>query len=191
MTHLVAAAIWDSQATLSSRANYIPASKLPAIHHAVMAACDEEDGIKDGIISDPERCHFDPKTLLCRDADSNGCLTAPQVATLQRLYSGPRNSQCRKVYPGLMPGGELGLNSWVTWITGSAPKLNGQFVLGMEFFSNMVFENPAVGLPQVQLQFRRATDRQKAGAKSSTPLTRDLDRFRARGGKLILYHGWS
>ena len=58
MTHLVAAAIWDSQATLSNRANYIPAGKLPAIHHAVMAACDTEDGVKDGIISDPERVSF-------------------------------------------------------------------------------------------------------------------------------------
>ena len=190
MTHLVAAAIWDSQGTLSNRASYIPASKLSAIHQAVMAACDDEDGIKDGIISDPERCHFDPQTLLCRGADTNACLTAPQVVTLEKLYSGPRSSRGGKVYPGLMPGGELGLNSWVTWITGSAPNMNGQFVLGMEFFSNMVFENPGWDYRKFSFDSDvQLTDKKLANALNATDP--NLDRFRARGGKLILYHGWA
>lgn len=190
MTHLVAAAIWDSQATLADPASYIPASKLPAIHNAVLAACDSEDGVKDGILSDPTECHFNPKTLLCKGADSNACLTAPQVAALGKIYAGPSNAKGQRVYPGLMPGGELGRNSWVTWITGSAPQLNGQFFLGMEFFSNMVFENPAWDYRKFNFNTDvQLTDRKLAQILNATDP--HLERFRARGGKLILYHGWS
>ena len=34
------------------------------------AACDELDGVKDGVLSDPRRCHFDPPKLLCAGADT-------------------------------------------------------------------------------------------------------------------------
>lgn len=190
MTHLVAAAIWDSQSTLADPASYIPASKLPAIHKAVLAACDDEDGMKDGILNDPNQCHFDPKTLLCQGDDSNACLTAPQIAALEKIYAGPSNAKGQKIYPGLMPGGELGLNSWVTWITGSAPKLNGQFFLGMEFFSNMVFEDPAWDYRKFNFNTDvQLTDRKLAQILNATDP--HLERFRAHGGKLILYHGWS
>lgn len=56
---------------------YISSMKLPAIHAAVMNACDATDGVKDGIISDPSRCHFDLSVLLCKGPDSLTCLTAP------------------------------------------------------------------------------------------------------------------
>jgi len=190
MTHLVAGAVWDSQATLANPASYIPAGKLPTIHNAVLAACDTEDGVSDGILSDPEKCHFDPKTLLCQGADSNACLTGPQVVALQKIYAGPRNAKGQNIYPGFMPGGELGLNSWVTWITGSAPKLNGQFFLAMEFFSNMLFADPAWDYRKFNFDTDvQLTDRKLAHMLNATDP--NLERFRVRGGKLILYHGWS
>ena len=33
---------------------------------AVVAACDANDGVTDGVIDDPRSCRFDPATLLCR-----------------------------------------------------------------------------------------------------------------------------
>jgi feruloyl esterase len=59
------------------QASYIPAGKLPAIGAAVLAACDAQGGVADGILDDPRQCHFDPATLLCKGADSNSCLTRP------------------------------------------------------------------------------------------------------------------
>jgi hypothetical protein len=46
---------------------YIPGSKVPAIAKAVLAACDEIDGVKDGVLNDPRQCHFDPSVLLCKE----------------------------------------------------------------------------------------------------------------------------
>jgi feruloyl esterase len=82
-THLLASSIWDMQATTLDAASYIPSSKVPAIAHAVLAACDAKGGAKDGILNDPRRCHFDPATMLCKEDDSDSCLTQRQVTALK------------------------------------------------------------------------------------------------------------
>ena len=91
-THLLANAAWDNLALLGDKNSYIPPKKLPAIQAAALAACDALDGVKDGVIEDPPRCHFDPSVLLCQGAESDACLTAPQVAALKKLYAGGSNS---------------------------------------------------------------------------------------------------
>jgi hypothetical protein len=189
-THLLAAAIWDSQATLANPASYIPPTKLPAIRNAVLAACDAEDGVKDGILNDPTQCHFRPEKLLCKGADTNSCLTAPQIAALEKLYAGPSNPEGRRIFPGHMPGGELGPDGWETWITGSGPEKGLVFIFGTQFFSSMVFDNP-------EWEFRafnfsadvQLTDKKLARIVNATDP--NLTAFKAHGGKLILYHGWS
>ena len=75
-THLMVAHVWDEQATLGNPASYIPFTKLPAITTAALAACDAQDGIVDGIINDPQQCHFDPSSLMCSGAESPGMVNA-------------------------------------------------------------------------------------------------------------------
>lgn len=190
MTHLVVGAVWDSQAILDNSASYIPASKLPAVHSAVLAACNGEDGVKDGILTDPTRCHFNPEKLLCRGVDSDSCLTAPQITALRKIYAGPSNAKGQKIFPGFMPGGELGPNGWALWITGFAPRISGQFILGKQFFSNMVFDNRAWNYRTFNFEADvQLTDKKLAHILNAT--NPNLQSFRSHGGKLILYHGWS
>src|SRR4029453_14044994 len=59
-THLLVGAVWVLQAMQNDPASYIPAGKTPAISAAVLAACDAEDGVTDGIVNDPRKCRFDP-----------------------------------------------------------------------------------------------------------------------------------
>ena len=81
-TNMLVSGIWDLQALQGDPKSYIPASKVPAIHSAVLAACDAQDGVKDGIINDPRECHFDPSAIVCKEGDSKDCLTAPQAEAL-------------------------------------------------------------------------------------------------------------
>src|SRR5262249_3357701 len=90
-TRLLSQAASNIQATLADPASYIPASKLPGITQAALAACDSNDGVKDGVIENPARCRFDPAALLCKVEDADGCLTAPQITALEKLYAGPRS----------------------------------------------------------------------------------------------------
>jgi feruloyl esterase len=106
--HLNVGFLWAFAATHDARGNTIlPTSKLSLVNTAALAACDEADGIKDGIISDPPGCHFDPGVLLCNGEESDQCLTAPQVAAVKKMYAGPKNPRTGKqIIAGYSPGSE-------------------------------------------------------------------------------------
>ena len=189
-THLLTTAIADVRALMDDPASYIPASKIPAIEAAALAACDANDGVKDGVIDNPAACRFDPSVILCKGADSDACLTAPQVAALKKLYAGPHDSQGRPIFPGYSPGGESGGGGWPTWITGAKPGASLMYAFGTQYFKNMVFDNAAWDYHT----FDAGRDMKKADDKHARILNAtdpDLKKFRDRGGKLILYHGWS
>lgn len=189
-THLLTESIWNQQALLLDSASYIPASKLPTLETAALAACDALDGVKDGVIDDPRQCHFDPSKLLCTGAESDTCLTAPQVAALQKIYSGPRNSKGATVYPGFPPGGETGGGGWALWTVGPGPEKSLGYAFGTQFFTNMLYENAAWDYRTFNVdRDMKAADDKLAGTMNATDP--DLKRFQARGGKLIVYHGWS
>ncbi len=97
------AQVWTNVISRKNEANYIPPSKYPAIHQAVLDQCDALDGVKDGVLENPRRCKFDPRVLECKGADSPSCLTAPQVEMARQIYAGPGN------FPGLEPGQRDGL----------------------------------------------------------------------------------
>jgi len=175
---------------LAGPASYIPAAKLPAIEAAALAACDALDDVKDGVIEDPGRCHFDPSTLLCKGLESDSCLTEAQVTALKKIYAGPRDSKGKQTMPGYSPGGEAQLGGWTTWITGTAPERSLMFAFGTQFYKNMVFSDPSWDFRtfDVDRDTKAADDKLARILNATDP---DLKRFKERGGKLILYHGWS
>ncbi len=166
-------------------ASYISSLKLPAINRASLAACDANDGLKDGIVSDPAHCNFDPGVLLCKGLDDVSCLTAPQVASLRALYAGGKNADGTTIFPGLLPGDENPI--WHDWILGNAPG-GSNYTSG--FFRYMVLNDPVFQplTADVSRSLRVAMERTSEPIDSTDP---DLSRFAARGGKLIIYHGWN
>ena len=52
-------ALWIADAVLKNPSSFVPKEKFPMIHKAVVDTCDSSDGVKDGLIEDPTRCHFD------------------------------------------------------------------------------------------------------------------------------------
>ncbi len=152
-THLLSP--WNVEATLKDPASYIPPSKLPAIESAALNACDALDGVTDGVIDNPAKCHFDPSKLLCRGADSDSCLTQPQLTALQNIYAGAKNSKGQQIFPGYPPGGETGPGGWGLWITGPAPEKSLDFAFNTQFFANMVFNDPSLGFSNLRFRPRR------------------------------------
>ena len=188
-THLVTNAVWDLHA-LAAKDSYIPAKKLPAIQAAALAACDTADGVKDGVIEDPPLCHFDPSVLKCAGPETDACLTAPQLTALKKLYAGGRTSNGKQLFPGYSPGGEADPGGWQPWIVGTAPEQSLMFGFGTQFFKNMVFDDAAWDYHTFNIdRDTKVADQKMAHDLNAT--NPDLSRFKARGGKLILYHGWS
>lgn len=189
-THLLAGALWDVQATTADSASYIPGGKIPAIAKAVNQACDAIDGVTDGVLNDPRKCHFDPASLLCKATESDSCLTQPQVAALKKLYEGAHDSKGRKIFPGFMPGGEDGGGGWRLWITGSGPGKSLLFAYGSAFFADMVYDNSSWDYKKANLDGAVAlSDRKFRNVLNA--MSSNLKPFESRGGKLILYHGWN
>jgi len=189
-THLLTKALADAQATTLDPASYIPASKLPAIAKAVNASCDAQDGVADGVLNDPRQCKFKPEMMLCKAADSNECLTAPQVTALKKLYEGPHDANGKLIFPGYLPGAEEGPGGWATWITGMEPGKSLLFAFGGGFFSNMVYERADWNYKGTTVDAGvKAADEKFASILNATDP--NLPAFKARGGKLILYHGWN
>ncbi len=189
-THLLTKALADAQATTVDPANYIPASKLPAIARTVNAACDAQDGVIDGVLNDPRQCKFNPASLLCKAGDSNECLTAPQITTLKKLYEGPRDAKGNLIFPGYVPGAEEGPGGWGLWITGLAPEKSLLFAFATGYFSNFVYEKADWNYRKTTVeQGLKAAEEKTAKVLDATDA--NLAAFKARGGKLILYHGWN
>jgi feruloyl esterase len=153
------------------------------IHRAVLEACDALDGVKDGLIEDPQRCKFDPKVLLCKGEDGADCLTAQQVEAARKIYAGPHNPRTgQQVFPGLAPGSELG---WGPLAGGPAP-----FGISMEHFRYVVFKDPNWDFKSLDFDKDVAlADKLDNGLLNATDP--NLKPFFARGGKLLQFHGWN
>ena len=185
-THIMAGVIWNVRALETPPAAYIPPTQLPAIERAVLAACDGLDGVQDGVLEDPRMCHYDPDALLCSGAQDDSCLTLPQVAALRKIYNGPRTSKGEHIWPGLQPGGEGAPRGWRWAVTGTGPgtgfghdSMAGGDFLGFSFdYKSFDFDRD---VPRMDEQ---------VGGKYN-PGSPNLKDFKNRGGKLILYHGWS
>ena len=183
-THLMVSFIWAAHATFKDPQNLIPPAKYPLLYKAALEACDRLDGVTDGVIEDPPRCSFDPKVLACKDdADSPDCLTARQVEAARKIYAGARNPRTgRQIFPGLPPGSERG---WGAMAAG--PKL---FSIPDDHFKYVVFRDPNWDFRNFNFDSDvTLTDKLDNGTLNA--IDPDLRKFAARGGKLLLYHGWN
>jgi len=187
-THIAAA--FDTNLQAMTGAAYIPGSKYAAIENAVLAACDARDGVKDGVIEDPTKCDFKPSTLLCAGAESAACLTQPQVTALEKIYAGPKDSKGAQVYPGFEPGGQAGPGGWSLWISGATPTASLEYAFGTQGSAYMIFQNAAWDLRKYNLDHDVKVADDTMGQRLDA-IDPNLKAFKDRGGKLILYHGWS
>jgi len=186
-THLLTGGLAVEDALLRNPAAYISDIKLHAINQAVLAVCDAQDGVKDGFVDDPRKCNFDPAALRCNGVDSRSCLTEPQVGALKAIYAGGRDSNGKQIFPGFMPGGEDG---WTIWVIGYGPGLSAGSGYVENYFRYMVYQDPAWNpiSANVDAAVHTADETTARVLNATDP---DLHAFEARGGKLILYHGWN
>ncbi len=185
---------------------------LSLVRTAILAACDKDDGLADGIVGDYLGCtdaKVIPKlqAIACAAGKTDACLSSAQIKALVVSHTGPVNSTGRALYAGwFWPTGIAG-NDWRLWKIGSAdghiPALN--VILGGPSLASVFTTPPTVLGPSpqaiVDYQMRFDMDRDAAGIYAvAAPFTTsawhdvgshstDLSAFRKRGGKLMVPHG--
>lgn len=181
---------WMVRASIGSGgAPILTVDKLQPLHNAVMAACDGLDGVVDGQIDDPTRCHFDPATLRCPvGLDQPACLTPAQVDVVRELYAGPTDGSGHRLYPGGEPYG-----SELAWAGTSVP-VNGQSLRPFpdSFLKNAAYPIGTPGSSVDTFQFTaKALHQLTPAGVDGNAMSLDLSSFRRAGGKLIIWDGWA
>jgi feruloyl esterase len=195
-TGLVIGNAWDLQklhATESS--SDIPVDKLPVIGTAVLAQCDAADGLQDGLISDPRQCHPRLEILQCPDnQDAANCLTTVQLNALKAIYGGPQDSSGRQLYPGFVPGGEtpdMSFNGWDAWLVANKnwPSFTRFIMDGFLHYLAFTPDRPHFDFNNFNFDTDPAAMQHAAELFNAD--STDLSAYRDRGGKLLMYQGWS
>lgn len=165
----------DANGKPDTRAAFSDNDKKTVVE-GLLNACDAADGLKDGMVFDFEGCHFDPKTLVCSGAKTDGCLSAEQAAALVKAFAGPKDSKGRQVYPGFpFDTGIVATQGIPGLLQGGRNPVGPAFTeIGMD----------------VDQAVERATANPSAAISETWSWTR-LNSFSGHGGKLIFWHGLS
>src|SRR5215831_10009639 len=175
---------WDlsvSVPALKDPAAAVSKEKETVLNKAVLAACDAKDGVKDGLLNNPRACNFDVSTMLCKAGDSANCLTAPQVESVKRMYSPAKTSSGQIVFPGKEFGSET------TWTAIAGGKSPANISLGSFF---VAYQKADWDWSSFDLDRDLKVVDETVGTIVNA-INPDLSAFKARGGKLLLYHGWN
>jgi feruloyl esterase len=198
--HHVGGNLWVVRQMFNNPASTVFTSEDTLLVNAVNAACDALDGVVDGVLNDPRRCHFNPEKLLCQGSQKPpSCLTAEQVEAVRNIWTGPDQIvHQHDYYPPFERGGEA--DGWPFSISPQPPpaqQTDHHAEIGIPFFEYFVFDNPSWDFRT----FNWTSDPTYVDNKVVVPgqtlasvlnsINPDLSQFRAQGGKLVQYHGFS
>jgi feruloyl esterase len=167
--------------SLKSPQHNLPPEKLKLLNDAVLDKCDENDGVKDRLLEDPRDCKFDPNALKCNGPETASCLTPQQLETVNAAYTDIRKPTGELLYPRLPFGGELG------WRLPAGATEPGR--MDVDMFRYIANQNPTWDWRNFDLE--NDIERALLHGKEIQGVNPDLAKFKARGGKLLIYHGWS
>ena len=184
-TRLAASFVFNRQAVFSPAGAPALGAKLGLITKAVLNKCDALDGVADGVLENPRACRFDPAELQCKaGVDPKTCLSAGEVTATRKLYTGPRLGNGSLMLNGFAVGGET--TGWDEWITSAK---SSQFNFGTQFFRWFVYGDGSWEPSRFSINRDFAASADAGRILNSD--TADIRSFTRRGGKLIVFQGWS
>lgn len=185
-THVHTGVLWNYKAGRKSPLGlFFSTDQTKAMVRSQLQACAAKSGGRadDPFLTDPRACDWDPGVMQCTGLPDGICLTAEQVANARSKYQGPRNPRTGKqIYPGQVRGGEADSQFGWAWADTQVDVAFGslfKWVYGPLFnYQNFDFDTDMATVDSVLADHLNATKT-------------DLSAFRARGGKLIAFHGWA
>jgi len=163
-------------------------TKLALLSKSAVEACDAIDGLKDGLVDDPRKCHFDPAKIVCKNGnDDANCVTPAQAEAAKKMYDGLKSPKTGEtIYTGWPRGsegfGDNASQSWRQYITDQKDPAR------VDFFRYFLFHDPNWDYRSIDWDRDLAYAEQKMSWFPS--VDRDLSGFKKHGGKLVMYTGW-
>lgn len=198
--HEVGAYLLWPQQVMNDLGEYPYPCELHAIDEAAVAACDELDGVKDGIISLTEDCvkTFDPFSVVgneipCPQAGNRTIQISETAAkVVNETWTGMPILRGRGLLGGVRPGSVLSESS-MTLATTECDESGCVGVpnfLGVDFVQNLLAKDPDVDVSSLSREewdeYVYETQYYESMLSTTDP---DLTPFREAGGKIISMHG--
>src|SRR5262245_27676690 len=180
-SHLHSNDLVNAVTPLNTPGALVSQAKLNMLNQAVLNACDAQDGVKDGLLNNPGACKFDPAMLVCKAGDAENCLTPAQLESVKRMYAPSKFGDGKVIFPGKTIGSEA---SWTAILdTQKQPifEATGSFQLA--------HQDPNWDWTKFDIDRDvKFVDEKTSFINATDP---DLSKFKARGGKILMYHGWN
>jgi len=166
---------------------------LALLSNSIQSACDDLDGLADGMVNNFQACHYDPAVLQCAGDKTDRCLTAGQVGALQAIFDGPADSSGTPLYVGQVTDPAVDQPGWRAWTLGTSTDAtpNSAYAALMSDALRWEFFWPSDPDFDI-LDFDFDADPLRMQAESSiydTYRDDELTAFQAHGGKLMFMHG--
>jgi feruloyl esterase len=182
-THLQGAQVWMGQFAHETPSGPLSSEKLEFLHDSVVASCDMNDGVGDGVIENPGMCRFESTALRYRcplGEDGSSCLTLSQGEVAARMYQGPKTSGGASLFPGLAMGSEL------LW----AGAMGRPSSLAIDTFRYLVHKDEGWDEATFDVEADVALAEEVIGPTMDS-MDPDISAFVENGGRLLIYHGWA
>lgn len=158
-----------------SLASLLTPAVRKTILDGVLGQCDGLDGLKDGMIENVTQCRFDPKKLICKPGQKEGCIGSALAGALDKAFAGPKDKAGYPVYTA------------VPYDTGIVDMRGGYLPTGAPGPLG-----PASTATSIDLDARIHDIRQDATQRlTDTNYWTNLNTYLERGGKIIFFHGVS
>ncbi|KLO15223.1 tannase and feruloyl esterase [Schizopora paradoxa] len=158
---------------------FISSEQWDSIAQEVFRQCDDLDGVMDGIITEPDDCHFRPEALVCED-DAR-CLTSTQVEVFRKIYSPLYGTKGQLLASRFDPGAEGTADLRAVLFSDRI------YDYVTDYWKHVIYNDTNRDLSHFDL-----TDVEFAGSVNPAGVATnggDMSKFKSAGGKLVLYHG--
>jgi feruloyl esterase len=184
--HMHTSAVAEIIRQLRNPAAVVPDAKARLVHNAIMQHCDT---LHEGFLNNPRQCSFDFDKLQCQGKEDANCLTPEQLETVKIFYGGVKNSKGKLIFSGAAIGvsmlAKLNINVNRQYGSDTNAKLT-PFIF--DTVRILGFQNPNYDWHKFNLDRDMPVIDAKVGFVDA--VDPDLSKFKAHGGKLLLYHGW-
>lgn len=190
------AAAWFAQAVSDGHGgSVLNAAAAEAVHKSVLEHCGAQAGVDEGLVTDPPSCKWQPEMVACASSgDGPDCLNARQVLAVKRLMTPATNSKGEVVYAyPYLPGTETQWSGWNYFgvFNPSYPPRSANFGLPAQYLKYLVDEKMRAHGDALSFDFDRDPATLDRARKIYDATSLDLRAVHARGGKILMWHGWA
>jgi hypothetical protein len=185
---------WFAQAVSDGQGGSVlnlPAAE--AIHKSILKVCGAQAGVDEELVTDPVACKWQPEMIGCPSGHTGSdCLTSAQVRAVKRLMTPVKNSKGEVIYSyPYIPGTET---DWAFWNFASQRSIGGRpqygsFVVAYQFQTYLADEKVRRNVDPLKFDFDKDPATLARAGKVYNATSHDLRPFKARGGKMLLWHG--